>query len=417
MLRSKLGLAATLTAASLVSGSIAKADTTGDRRAALEAELAKLNRQDVSAAVAEVKTEAAARDSYFLAADGSAGYDSGFYIQNGDGSFKLQPFGQIHFRYALNSFDGILEDDAEVQDGFEIRRLRLGIKGNIFSKDTTYELRGSANRSGGAFQLDNAWIRHKFSDNMSFRVGQWKSMVYLERAISSSSQMAVDRSLNDEVIGGGNLNYLQGAGLMYEEGQIQAQLNLTDGPNSANTPYTNGGSNFGFEGRINYLLNGDFADTRTMTTIGAKGSVLMVGGGFHWAQSGDADVLYHTVDVLYKEGQLALMAAYLGQWIDGTDDSYNMGLVVQAAYAVDQNWEPFARLGVTWLDDDITAGEDDFWELTAGVNYHFNKNAKATVDVGYLINGAPAGSSVSGLNYVAGEEDQLVIRGQFTLGI
>jgi hypothetical protein len=417
MLRSKLGLAATLTAATLVSGSIAKADTTGDRRAALEAELAKLNREEVSTAVTQVKAEAATRDSYFMADGGSAGYDSGFYIQSADGSFSLKPFAQFQFRYALNSFDGVLEDDADVQDGFEIRRARVGIKGNLFGKDTTYEIRGSANRSGGSFQLDNAWIKHKFADNLSFRVGQWKDMVFLERAISSMSQMAVDRSLNDEVLGGGNLNYVQGAGLLYSEGQIEAQVNLTDGPNSQNTPYTNSGSNFGIEGRINYLVSGDFADTRTMTTIGAKGGVLMVGGGFHWAQSGDNNVLFHTVDVLYKEGQLALMAAYLGQWADGDNDFYNMGVVVQAAYAIDQNWEPFARAGVTWLDDDVTAGEDDFWELTAGVNYHFNKNAKATVDVGYLINGAPAGSNVSGLNYVAGEEDQLVIRGQFTLGI
>jgi hypothetical protein len=417
MLRSKLGLAATLTAATLVSGSIAKADTKADRLAALEAEVAKMKAEQVNEAVAQVKTEAAARDSYFLADGGSAGYDNGFYISNADGSFTLKPFAQFQFRYALNSFDGVLDDDANVEDGFEIRRLRIGIKGNIFSKDTTYELRGSANRSGGSFQLDNAYIKHKLNDSTALRVGQWKDQVFLERSISSMSQMAVDRSLNDEVLGGGNLNYVQGVGLVYEEGQIQAQVSLLDGPNSANTPYTNSGSNFAVEGRINYLVSGDFADTRTLTTIGSKGGVLMVGGGFHWAQSGDADVLYHTVDVLYKEGQLALMAAYLGQWIEGDNDSYNAGLVVQAAYAVDQNWEPFARLGVTWLDDDITAGEDNFWEITAGVNYHFNKNAKATVDVGYLINGAPAGSNVSGLNYVAGEEDQLVIRGQFTLGI
>lgn len=417
MLRSKLGLAATLTAATLVSGSIAKADTTGDRRAALEAELAKLNRQDVSKAVSQVKTEAATRDSYLLMDSGSSGYDSGFYIQNADGSFSLKPYAQLQFRYALNSFDGVLDDDADVEDGFEIRRARVGIKGNLFGKDTTYEIRGSANRSGGAFQLDNAWVKHKLSDTTAVRFGQWKDMVFLERAVSSMSQMAVDRSLNDEVLGGGNLNYVQGIGVLYEEGQIQAQVNLVDGPNSANTPYTNAGANFGIEGRINYLVSGDFADARTMTTIGAKGGVFQVGGGFHWAQSGNTNVLYHTVDALYKEGQLAVMAAYLGQWGDGDTDFYNMGLVAQAAYAVDQNWEPFARVGITWLDDDLTAGEDDFWELTAGVNYHFNKNAKATVDVGYLINGAPAGSNVGGLNYVAGEEDQLVIRGQFTLGI
>ena len=58
---------------------------------------------------------------------------------------------------------------------------------------------------------------------------------------------------------------------------------------------------------------------------------------------------------------------------------------------------------------------EDFYEITAGVNYYFMKhNAKVTVDVGYLPEGSPVGITGAGI-FASDDNDQFYVRGQFQL--
>ncbi|MFT3785910.1 MAG: porin [Tepidisphaeraceae bacterium] len=416
MLRSKLGFAATLSAATLVTGNMVKADDVSRSEVdALKARIAQLEsagQERVDAAVSNAKLDAMKRDNLFMMADGNAGYDNGFYIQSADGVNKFNPYVQFQLRYSLNSAGGVLNDDADIQDGFEIRRMRLGVRGTILSKDLSYDFRYSNN--GG---LESAYVKYKFADNMAVRAGQWEDETFRERGISGVKQLAADRSLADQVIGGGNLGYVQGASLLYEEGKIRGEVNLIDGGNSQNTNYQNNGQNFGVGVRADYLVNGDFKDAADFTAKTAKEPLLVIGGGAMWVQSGDTDVLFHTIDALWKQDAVSVYGAYIGNWAEGTTDSYNWGVVAQVGYLLpDSKWELFGRGSLAHIDSTFT-DENDFYEITVGANYYFqNHNAKATIDVGYLPNGAPIGSNVTALDYVAAEgTGQLAIRGQFQL--
>jgi hypothetical protein len=99
-------------------------------------------------------------------------------------------------------------------------------------------------------------------------------------------------------------------------------------------------------------------------------------------------------------------------------DTYNWGFLVHAGYLFpESNFEIFGRYDYTHTDDPITAGtatEDTFHEISAGMNYYFaGHNAKFTIDLNYLPNGAPGGTG--GLDYISSSDDEWVLRGQFQL--
>ena len=83
------------------------------------------------------------------------------------------------------------------------------------------------------------------------------------------------------------------------------------------------------------------------------------------------------------------------------------------------DWEFFGRWNILFLDDDVLAStsENEFMEFTIGVNYYLEKHsAKVTVDLNYLPEGIPDGTSLTGIGYLEGEGDgQFAIRGQFQL--
>jgi len=104
---------------------------------------------------------------------------------------------------------------------------------------------------------------------------------------------------------------------------------------------------------------------------------------------------------------------------NGDDDGYNYGLLVQAGYMLDNNWELFGRYDYTHTDDAIAIGgtgatEDSFHEATFGANYYLHgHNAKFTIDASWLFNGAPTG--LTNLGILNSDDNEFVIRTQFQL--
>jgi hypothetical protein len=383
---------------------------------ALQSKVAKIEAKEASAAqsqatIATVLNDAERRSQLLQSGGMTGGFDGKeFFLGSADGKFKLVPYFQLQFRGVTNYADEAQADgDASTVQGFELRRTKFGIKGNAFSKELKYDINWAFSRSSGTPTLEKAFVEYKFADEMSIRAGQWKENVFHEESVSSSRQMAADRSLVNEVLGGGQTDYVQGISLLYGNDTINAEISLTDGANSDNTNFNDtADANYGVSGRVEYKFFGDWKSYQDFTSMKNKEDLLVVGGGFDYTEGGSDKRVFHSFDAQYEAGQLALYGAYYGVWAeDGDDDDYLWGAMAQVAYLIDESWEVFGRYGFI--------EEDSINEITVGVNhYFFGHNAKITVDVVVLPDGSP---SDSGLGYVASDELQVVLRSQFQLAL
>lgn len=370
--------------------------------------------------VADVLADAEKRSQLLAEGGLTAGWIKGKpTIQSDDGKFVLNPTLQLQFRFVadyLDESEATGEDDFE--SGFEMRRVKFGASGKY--GDFGYKFVWATNRAGGTVFLEDAEVSYKLSDTLSIYGGQFKDPVHHEELVSSSRQLAVERSLVNELLGGGVLDRVQGVGLAYESGPLYATVAFIDGSNSDNTNFTAGtGAEYGVAGRVEYTVYGDKKQYADFTAMGNKGDMLVIGAGGDISGLASANQYTYTVDAQWENAAgLAVYGAALGQTIQGhsddSDDS-NFGAIAQVGYLLpDSKWEVFGRGG--WIHYESDADNDDIFELTAGVNYYFfSHNAKFTADVTVLPNGSPAESG-SGIRD-SGDELQVVGRVQFQLAI
>jgi len=188
----------------------------------LEAKVAALeNKQTLSSADATATIESVLRDaeqrSKLLATSGdmSAGYDDGFFIRAGD-AFELRPGVFFQFRNVIDYRDDLSGSKSSSTDnGFEVRRMRLELNGYALSKDLEYSFVWDANREGGGTSLLDAWVKYMFNDQWGIKGGQFKEPLSHEKLVSSKRQIAVDRSMADNLMGGSLFDRVQGVTAIY----------------------------------------------------------------------------------------------------------------------------------------------------------------------------------------------------------
>lgn len=355
-----------------------------------------------------------------------AGHDKGkFFIRSSDGDFSFSPTFQFQFRYVGNYREGEGGDDggdALVDDGFELRRTKFGAEGKAFDK-FEYKFVWATDRSGGVVRLQDAVVKYELADDFNFFMGQFKDPVHHEELVSSGKQLSADRSLVNELLGGGVTDRVQGVGMEYKQGQWEIFAALHDGRNSDNTSFrgTQGGnpSDYGAAARVEYVLFGDKKYYGDFTALGNTGSMMAIGGGVDFSGQQDSNGLAYTVDWQYEFDRVALYAAFLGnnQLGHGDAGDFNdFGGLVQAAYMMSPKMELFGRYGLVSLDDDaLDDGDaDDIHEIVFGTNYYLEGHkAKITADVTFLPNGSPGNSGLGIID--SGDDSQFVGRLQFQL--
>jgi hypothetical protein len=402
---------------------------------------------DLAAAVDGVLRDAERRGQLMATSgDMSAGYDSGFFIRAGD-AWVLRPGVMFQFRYTANWRDDVGDDGGDWENGFELRRLRFDLAGTAFTRDLTYFFQWESNREGGDTILLEAWAKYMFSADWGVRAGQFKDPVVHEFMLSVKRGLSTDTSLLDNLMGGAATGYTQAATVVYgnyaKDNPLYFEGGLTDGAGQINTNFTDradpapviGASiprhtfDFGLAGRVEYKLMGDWLSYTDFTAMGTKSRLFVVGAGGDWSQGGDGDQLVGTVDAQYETAgglgfYTAVIARHLDAELSGRDeDTTDWGVLVQASYLIQPQWEVFGRYDVVWYDDAFALADDEdtFHEFVIGLNYYFGQNgsaghrAKITVDLTWLPHGVPF--AVPNMNALGGTEgeDEVIFKGQFQL--
>ena len=399
--------------------------------AALEAKQAS-NSQDVAKTIDAVLRDADRRSTLMQNSTSmGAGYDDGFFIRSGD-NWVLRPGALFQFRYNLWGGDDA-DGDSDIENGFEVRHLQLSLEGVAFSPDLTYSIQWDTQTNGGNLNLDHAWARWMFSDDWGTRIGQWKVPVSHEWLVSEGRLLAADRSLADTLLSSGIVGRSQGVTVVYgaydNDNPLYFEAGLHDGANEEDTNFVEDDFDFGLAARAEYKVFGNWIAYNDFSARQNRDGLLVIGAGGDWSQSGDGNLLSLAIDGQWEsQNGLGVYGALLFQNGDpggGLDDFTNFGLVLQAGYMLNPNWEIFGRYSGTFLDEDVTVGgttEDSFHEVTFGFNYFLGDNgsaghrAKFTVDFGFLPDGSPA--NLPDLGYIgANGETEWLVRGQFQLWI
>lgn len=373
---------------------------------------------------------------------GSAGWEDGFKIRSEDGNYELRPYGHVQFRYVANSLDGVGTGESSLDQGFETRRLKLGVRGHLISKDLSYNFRIAYSRQGSTVSVEDAFIQYMFAPQWGFKIGQWKGNLLREETVSAAAQLAVERSLLNERLAGGITDFVQGVAGLYRADAFRAEVAFTDGHASANTdfrdqrgpvipPSTTPDNRFrreyGFQARGEYKLTGDWKSYDDFTALDNKQTFAAIGTGADYTVGGDSWWLSHTVDAQLEVGGVGLYLAYVGLLgeLDAGPSFYDVGALAQIGYVIPgTRWEPFARYDFIVLDDTGLASDanDFFNEIIIGVNYYFRRHsAKFTLDLVFLPDGFPTTRRTavvgggSGMGAIERETEQVILRGQFNL--
>jgi outer membrane murein-binding lipoprotein Lpp len=414
-----------------------------------------------------------------------AGYKAGkgFFLSNADGSFSLNVSGQLQTRWVFNnnpdpvtgvSDAGVLEtDNTEEQNwGFQVRRAHIRFQGNVIDPSWTYAINGAFEgpqnafnepTNGGTFEFQEAYIAKELENGITITLGQFKTPWLREELVESSNQLAVERSVINEIF-----TQDRAVGIMAswnnDDWNIAASYNngqrTAIGQGQRYTNFSDNQTNWAFSARGEWKLSGDWSDFDSFTSSPGDEQAMMVGvaamgqrynensqpinlgpvlpGGL---SSLDGTTVWGiTADFSAKFGGFSLFASGVWQNYDPgapNSSSYNpWGLVVQGGYSLNDQWEIFARyeegnastedlygadtvagLNNQALSTLVTEGGNPSI-LTLGANYFINDNVKFTVDWGINFGKAldlfSSADSDTGWESSAGSS-QWVIRAQLQL--
>ena len=141
---------------------------------------------------------------------------NGLGIQSSDGQHSIALTGRVHADYRQFDANNSAAASDPHQDKFEVRRARLGVKGQLF-KDFKYEIIGDfgiassssvgtsgTSDSGMSNQLtgtDVAYLDYAYDPAFQVRVGRFKMPFSLEQLTSSNNMDFMERSLAGQVEG------------------------------------------------------------------------------------------------------------------------------------------------------------------------------------------------------------------------
>jgi phosphate-selective porin OprO/OprP len=417
-----------------------KAETDADWLSAARAE-------DVRGMVEDVLSDAGTRTS--LQGNGLlAGWDGGFFLQDPDGRFRLQLDGQVQVRFVLNHLREPSLD--RWRSGFENTRTKLTLSGWIIDPNIEYLIRTDPTRNEpglvtGLFYLRDAWLRYRFDNAWSVRLGQFKLPFNREELVASQFQQAVERSLINETL---NIGRSQGIELQWSAGDHAFSVATSDGSADeiggtnpfglvdatprVNTAALNEDVEWALAMRYERLLAGEWSQFRDLTSPPGDPFGMLVGVGLQGNKTenngepgpnrDEADWFGATVDASVEWGGANLFGSVIYHHINnGSFGQFDIfGIVVQGGVYIAPRHELFARWEYGWYEEDVDSFVvGDLNVVTAGWNWYIDgHDVKLSVDAGLSLDELDRAwdADIAGWRADAdGDEHQFVIRTQFQL--
>ena len=304
------------------------------------------------------------------------------------------------FRYNINKRGSDSTTLAAPKDdltlGFTTRRTKVGIEGKV-TDDITGKVKFAFSQSSGSAALESAEFKWKLSDTVTLRAGQFKPGLIREENISSSKQLATDRSSANETF---NQDFTQGVELIFTEDDWRFITSFNDGFGADNTFYTSATeADYALTARGELKLGeASWSQYKQFTSWRGANEGLLLGAAAHYQAKGstnpsttpETETATFTADAsLVRDGWNLYAAGIWRSMNTGTMTLTDGGFVVQGGAFVSDNDEFFARWDLIMPSDSSpvvagVSGSSDFNALTIGWNHYLipeSHAAKFTLEV------------------------------------
>jgi Phosphate-selective porin O and P len=458
--------------------------------------------KEVRNVVEDVLKDADSRTSLTYAVPTAGFGDRGFFIASPDGNFRLNLSGQLQIRYAANFLSsrdysilnanpgaGVNRNTAPAPSansynkstyGFEIRRMKLDFFGHVIDPSWQYRLiliynqnqnaaavpaGNNAAGNGGSSNagMEEAMVIKDLGDGFKISVGQFKSPFLREEIVSSRRQLAVERSLVDQMF---STKFTQGVMGTWTGDHLMFEAMYNDGGSNANTGATaafnsesvgspqnlNNGAGFtqwAITAHAGWLAYGHWNDFNDLSSYPGEGEGLMFNAWLNMQRGGegdtsaiqgtnniplngnsDAQFLTWSVDASWHFGGANLFSYFVmntaydipATTTNNISSINSYGAVVQGGYFITNTVELFGRwewlstqskgvndignvgtLDVPTVANVFNAGRTSAY--TAGFNWFIHgRQIKLTTDIGFTtaplwFNNGIYGAGVAGTNY------------------
>ena len=463
--------------------------------------------KEVRNVVEDVLKDADARSSLTPAVPTAGFGDRGFFIASPDGNFRLNLSGQLQIRYAANFLSsrdysilnanpgaGVNRNTAPApsantynksSNGFEIRRMKLDFFGHVIDPSWQYRLiliynqnqnasavPGGYNAAGNGGSsnagMEEAMVIKDMGDGFKISVGQFKSPFLREEIVSSRRQLAVERSLVDQMF---STKFTQGVMGTWTGDHVMFEAMYNDGGSNANTGATaafnsesvgspqnlNNGAGFtewAITAHAGWLAYGHWNDFNDLSSFPGEGEGLMFNAWLNMQRGGegatsDAQFFTWSADATWHLGGANLFSYFVmntaynipATTTNNISSINSYGAVVQGGYFITNTVELFGRW--EWMSTQ-NKGVNDIGNVgnattptvanvfnagrtsayTAGFNWFIHgRQIKLTTDIGFTtaplwFNNGIYGAGIAGTNYRIepdGGGGQIVVRSQLQL--
>ena len=409
------------------------------------AQQAKTDAQEQASNLNSVLKDADQHSKLLDTGDVTAGYDSKshrFFIASGDGDFVFRPWLHMQFREVTSERqDFKARGMDEVDNGFEMRRMRYGFDGNLFSPDVNYffnwatvrangtsnvtnsagtKIGTVSNNLGGVPLLEEAWVKYRFHDTPFYiQAGQIKDPVEHDQIVSSRYQHGIERSLIGDIFFNGDA-FTEAAVLIFDQGKdgpLRMAAGVNHGMRSANTNFfdypTQNAYDYGVVGRAEYKVFGQWKDYGQIGAIEVTDPLLVFGVGTDYSERGHAGQTVSAADVNYASPSgLSFYGAFASRYTNHNFGIYTQsptgasiaappaaianhateeyGVMGEVGYVFNNHIEPYGRVEYMHLQGTATGSNNWIQVYTGGVNFYFYGNRfKLTPQVIYLPRGLP----------------------------
>jgi len=327
---------------------------------------------------------------------------------------------QIQARYQYNKRDDAALGDNDTTMGFSMRRVKVGFEGKV-TDNISGKIKFAFSRGTGAAALEDAYGKWKINDDLTLKFGQFKQGLLREENISSSKQLASDRSAVNETF---NQDFSQGIELHFGGDAWRGLVGFTDGFGTDNTAFNSAAeADYALNARVEFLFgDASWSQFKQFTSFRGSAQGSMLGLGVAYQSMGntnptptEAEMTTGTIDYSFLGDGWNFYLA--GVWLNtdpaagvSTDD---YGIIAQGGLFVTDQDELFARWDVVMADESNAPADDDFNSLTFGWNHYIipeSHAAKFTLDINYYLDATSDNAIVStsasgGHNLQASTED------------